>query len=447
MATNIHLEKLRSLLQRRPMGPADIVAELGISQPTFSRLWTTMKEGVALGAGRARRYALRRHIEGVSAPVSVFLVDAAGLVQSIGAIEPLQDTYYALLPGNNGAFHLFDGMPYFLRDVRPQGFLGRLEPGKHRDLDLPADILRWTDAQVMKYISRRSEDAPGNLIFGNESYARYLAKLPTVIDYVLGSSERLARYPQMAGQAMQGEQPGSSAGGEQPKFTAIIARDTSDTIDHVIVKFSPKVDTASGRRWGDLLICEHLALDVLNAHQIPAARTAIVEAEGRVFLEVIRFDRHGLSGRLPMATFAALDGDLGMLDQGWSAVARELAQRGELSEADVRTVEILDLYGALIGNTDKHHGNIAVAWSMEGRHTLLPAYDMLPMLYRPNTHGEVIAREWRADLAAGLALRHLPLCLSMAEQFWRAVLDDARISLDFKSGVATHHRNALRKLG
>lgn len=148
-----------------------------------------------------------------------------------------------------------------------------------------------------------------------------------------------------------------------------------------------------------------------------------------------------------MATFAALDGDLGMLDQGWSAVARALAQRGELTEADVRTVEILDLYGELIGNTDKHHGNIAVAWSMERNHTLLPAYDMLPMLYRPNTHGEVITREWRADLAAGLALRHLPLCLRMADQFWHAVLDDPRISLDFKNGVATNHLHALLKLG
>lgn len=444
----MNLDRLERLLQRRPMAPAAIVAELGISQPTFSRLWTSMKEGVTLGAGRARQYAMRRHIEGLSAPVPVFQVDAEGLVQSMGTLQPLQDAYYALAFADSAAFRLFDGMPYFLRDLRPQGFLGRLEPGRHRDLDLPADILRWTDAQVMKYIARRSEHAPGNLIFGNESYARYLADVTAANDHVLASFERDARYPQMAEHAMQGEQPGSSAGGEQPKFTAIIERaKDGSAIEHVIVKFSPDVRTASGRRWGDLLICEHLALEVLLAHQIAAARTTIVEAAGRVFLEVTRFDRQGLLGRLPMATFAALDGDLGMLDQGWSAVAQALAQRGDMSEADVRTVEILDLYGALIGNTDKHHGNIAVAWSIEGRHTLLPAYDMLPMLYRPNTHGEVIAREWRADLAAGLALRHLPLCLGMAEQFWRAVLNDARISLDFKNGVAANHLNALRKLG
>jgi hypothetical protein len=349
------------------------------------------------------------------------------------------------MQGND--YRLFQGMPYFLRDLRPQGFLGRMEPGKNRDLDLPADILRWTDEQVLKYISRRSEHAPGDLIFGNESYARYLADAAKARSALVPRVERAERYPGMAEHSMQGEAPGSSAGGEQPKFTAVIAHgDEHDTIEHVIVKFSPQIDTVSGRRWGDLLICEHLALETLIGHNIAAARTTILEAGGRVFLEVIRFDRAGLQGRLPMATFSALDGDLGMMDQNWTAVARELGRIEQLSKHDVQTVEILDLYGALIGNTDKHHGNIALAWTLEHKHALLEAYDMLPMMYRPNTHGEIIRREWIPNLGAGLELRHLPLCYQMAREFWERVMEDARISEDFKQQVGYRHLMTLREL-
>ena len=447
MAKNEHIDKLHQLLMRRPLPTATLLAELGVSQPTFSRVWANIKDGVAIGAGRARQYALRRQVPGVTSPIPIFRVSSDGQVAPIGFLDPLHDGFYVLNSMRRNEYLLFQGMPYFLRDLRPQGFLGRMEPGKNRDLDLPADILRWTDEQVLKYISRRSEHAPGDLIFGNESYARYLADAANARATLIPHAERAARYPGMAEHSMQGEPPGSSAGGEQPKFTAAIVRGGErDTIEHVIVKFSPQIDTISGRRWGDLLICEHLALETLAGHNIAAARTTILETGGRVFLEVIRFDRVGLHGRLPMATFSALDGDLGMMDQNWTAVARELGRLEQLSEKDVQTVEALDLYGALIGNTDKHHGNIALAWTLEQQHALLEAYDMLPMMYRPNTHGEIIRREWVPNLGAGLELRHLPLCYQMAREFWDRVVEDARISEDFKQQVAYRHLTTLREL-
>jgi hypothetical protein len=448
MAQNGHVDKLQRLLMRQPLRAAALVAELGVSQPTFSRVWAKINDGVALGAGRARQYALRRHVPGVTAPIPIFRVSPEGQVAPIGHLDVLQDGFYVVNALQKNDFQLFQGIPYFLRDLRPQGFLGRLEPGKHRDLDLPADILRWTDEQVLKYLSRRSEHAPGDLIFGNESYAGYLTEAARARTTLIPDAERAARYPGMAEQSMQGQAPGSSAGGEQPKFTAAIARaGERDAIEHVIVKFSPQINTDSGRRWADLLICEHLALDTLAAHHIAASRTTILETGGRLFLEVVRFDRVGLHGRLPMATFSAFDGDLGMLDQNWTAVARALGRRGQLSQKDVQTVEVLDLYGTLIGNTDKHHSNIALAWTLEGRHSLLDAYDMLPMMYRPNTHGEIIQREWVPNLGLGLELRHLALCYQMANEFWRSVMEDARISEDFRQKIAYRHLRKLRQLG
>ena len=447
MAKKEQAAELVWLLKQGPATAPALVDALGISQPTLSRLWKTITDGVALGAGRARRYALRRKIAGVPAPIPLFLVDASGQVSPAGQLDTLEGGFHALTNAGVTSYRLFQGMPFFLADLRPQGFLGRMEPGKHPELDLPADILRWTPEQVLKYIARRSEQAAGNLILGNESYARYLAELPTLAQSLLPEAQRHGRYPAMAEHAMQGEPPGSSAGGEQPKFTAVLQRASAPAmIEHVIVKFSPPLDTPGGRRWGDLLLCEHLALAVLARHGIATASTAILEAGERVFLEVVRFDRSGLTGRLPMATLSALDGDLGMLDQSWSAAAQELARLGQLPGDDVTTVEILDLFGALIGNTDRHHGNLAVSWEFDRPYRLLPAYDMLPMLYRPNGHGEVVRREWLPNLGAQLALRHLPHCAGMASQFWTDVLNDERISSAFKIDVARPHLAAVQAL-
>jgi hypothetical protein len=447
MAQNERIGELRQLLSQRPASAPTLAAALRISQPTFSRLWPGIPDGIALGASKARLYALRRPVPGVAAPIPLFRVAEDGRVAPAGHIAPLHGGFYALTPPEGGRYTLFEGMPYFLRDLRPQGFLGRLEPDKNPDLGLPDDILRWTDEQVLIYSARRSEHAAGDLILGNESYARYLTDLPRAMMAVIADADRADRYPSMAEQSMQGDPPGSSAGGEQPKFTATVRRHGAPSrIEHVIVKFSPPVDTASGRRWGDLLVCEHLALAVLARHQIAAAATTILAAGGRMFLEVVRFDRVGLHGRRPMATLSALDGDLGMLDQPWTSVARELGRLGALSAQDVATVEMLDLFGALIGNTDRHHGNLAVAWDFAQRYRLLDAYDMLPMLYRPNAHGEIIGRTWVANLAGGLNLHHLRRCLLMADQFWTDVLNDARISDDFKQNVAARHRMTLRGL-
>lgn len=447
MAKKEHAAELVRLLKQGPATAPALVDALGISQPTLSRLWKTITDGVALGAGRARRYALRRKIAGVPAPIPLFRVDATGQVAPAGQLDTLEGGFHALTNASETSYRLFQSMPFFLGDLRPQGFLGRMEPGKHPELDLPADILQWTPEQVLKYIARRSEQAAGNLILGNESYARYLAEGPALAQSLLIEQEREKWYPSMAEQAMQGEPPGSSAGGEQPKFTAVLQRAFAPAkIEHVIVKFSPPLDTPGGRRWGDLLLCEHLALEVLASHGIATASTAILEAGKRMFLEVVRFDRNGLMGRLPMATLSALDGDLGMQDKSWSVAAKELARLGQLPNDDVATVEILDLYGALIGNTDRHHGNLAMSWEFDRPYRLLPAYDMLPMLYRPNAHGEVIARQALPNLGAQLELRHLPHCAAMASQFWSEVLNDADISTAFKNDVARPHLATVQAL-
>jgi hypothetical protein len=216
-----NLAKLLRLLRQGPSKAAVILKELNVSQPTFSRLWSTVRDGVALGASKARVYALRRSVPGVRAPIPVFRVSEEGWPEPIGYLDVLQGEFYALTPLEGTSYDVYQRMPFFIRDLRPQGFLGCMQPGRHTDLDLPADILHWTDEQVLKYISRRSENAPGDLILGNESYARYIESSAVEERSAISEEERARRYPGMAEDSMQGEAPGSSAGGEQPKFTAV----------------------------------------------------------------------------------------------------------------------------------------------------------------------------------------------------------------------------------
>ena len=439
ISEDVHREKLRRLLMQGPQTATFLLNELNVDQVTFSGLWAGLKDGIDLKVELEHQYALRRAVPDVNTPIPLFRVTEDGDIVSIGDIDPLQGGFYALnLAGEDRSQQVYQGIPFFLNDLQPQGYLGRMEPGKYPELQLPADIRYWTDDHVLRYLSHHSELAAGDLILGNESYARYIDETDRTGETVIANDERQLRYPEMAERSLRGEFSGSLVGGEQPKFTAVIQRgNESQTSEHVIVKFSPLVETPSGRRWADLLVCEHLALDTLNQNGIAAARTEIVEAGGRVFLEVTRFDRVGLKGRRPMITFSALDGDLGMADQTWTAVANQLASLGQLSVEDVETVEVLDLYGSLIGNADKHHGNMAVTWIFAQRYALLPAYDMLPMFFRPNADGSVVEREWKPALSGKLELRHLTRCHQMAEQFWNRVLSDSRISDGFRNGLIT----------
>ncbi|GAA4033362.1 hypothetical protein GCM10022212_35650 [Actimicrobium antarcticum] len=301
------------------------------------------------------------------------------------------------------------------------------------------DVTKWSDDDVLYYLARRGENSTGDLIAGNESYRRHIQQLAEGANDIVADADRLRRYPELAGKALAGDVAGSSAGGEQPKFLATISGDAADRPSrHVIVKFSAAIDTPGGRRWGDLLIAEHHALQTLERNGIASAKSEILISQHRVFLESTRFDRMGSHGRLPLLSLAGLAGETGALDKSWTYVANLLFNRRQLTSSDFSTIRLLDLYGALIGNTDRHQGNLSLSWGIGEPFRLLPCYDMLPMLYRPTTQGEVVER--RLSLAAmdKLDLQQLPRAAMLATQFWEAVLADERVSDDFKVVVRKH---------
>lgn len=424
---------------RRQNGHAsspELQAQLGVSQPTVSRVLAPLLASgqvVKVGAARAQRYLLPRDVPGVGRQVLIHQLQANGELQRFGTLYPLAGGGFWMDEADKAhgqsAFHA--SLPWFLMDTRPQGFLGRAFAQAHAELALPPHLAHWTDDHILLALVRAGEDLPGNLLVGAASLDRYLALPPnrSAAQVVMDPAQD---YPRLALQALGSAVPGSSAGGEQPKFCAV-AQGVP-----VLVKFSPAGDAPADQRWRDLLVCEALALQTLQAAGIAAAQTDIVQAAGRVFLQSRRFDRTPL-GRVGMVSLEMYDAHyIGIGSEtrlNWAATAMETGRAGaeSLSAADIQTLCLLDAFGALIANTDRHHGNVSLLLHQH-RWQLAPAYDMLPMFYAP-VAGEVVERDWASQLPRPNAhtLSVWPQAKALAMQFWQRAAGDARIGEAFRA--------------
>jgi len=354
---------------------------LDISQAAFSILVSSAPDEILVtGRGRSTRYSARRRIPGVGLEIPIYAIgDGQSPNRRIATLHSLEpDGFYlkAQDDGLDSAF--FDDLPYFLHDLRPTGFLGRLIPRRHPELGLPEDIRYWSANHCLRYLVSHGWDTPGNLVLGDEAFRLYLAAVQAPPNLV-APDDRARIYPQLASDVLAAGPVGSSAAGEHPKFLATRASDNQP----VLVKFSPPVGDDSGRRIADLLICEHLALQVLAERGQPAARSELVEAEDRVFIEVERFDRAGMQKRRGTLSLTALDSQfVGKLGR-WTDTVEELVRQRRAAQEDLQRTRFLEVFGRLIANTDMHPGNLSFFIRGEKCEGLAPAYDMLPAAYAP----------------------------------------------------------------
>jgi hypothetical protein len=289
----------------------------------------------------------------------------------------------------------------------------------------------WTDDHVLIYLTQRGCDSVGNLIVGAEALNRYLAALHSPA--IVLAEHRATAYSEFANAAMAGAPPGSSAHGEQPKFTACVADGNQRT--HVIAKFSPPRSTPVGLRWADLLTAEFLAHRVLEEAGISACRSRLLDHADRVFLECDRFDRIGAHGRLGAVSLLAVDATrYGNLDN-WTAAAERLFADSLLSADDAEKIRLIDAFGALIANSDRHFGNVTLFDRYEGQFELAPVYDMLPMLCAPQD-GQLVPRQFEPPPARAEWLAVWPRARTLAEKYWSRVQTDPRISEDFRQLAA-----------
>lgn len=432
--------------QRGVATSAELGAALGVSQPTVSRALAPLVQSGQVrrvGAARSQRYLLARSVRDVGDDVMVMRVNEQGVPAPFGRMVPLHGGAF-WVDEEDGVSQLHDSLPWFLADMRPQGFMGRNFAHTHPELQLHSDPRHWSDDDVLRALALCGDDLPGNLVVGSASLERFFAladRLPRA------ASD--ADYPQLAQRALQGTLPGSSAGGEQPKFCCVT--DAGTGARSVIVKFSSAGTGPADERTRDLLLCEHLALRVLGGAGLPAARTQAFVRAGRVFLESERFDRHspwqpgaaGLPpGRIGMVSLMVYDAEyVGEMDT-WAATALRMEARGLLQPEDARTLRLLDAYGRLIGNTDRHYGNISLVL-VEDDWRLSPTYDMLPMLYMPIA-GELVAQDLAVQqmVPTAATLEVWPQAQALALAFWQAVAQEGRISAGFRE-IAQGHAQAL----
>lgn len=415
------------------LSSAELQELLGVSQPSVSRaLAPLLASGQVrkVGAARKQRYVLVRQVAGVGTEVALARIDSQGQPSPFGRMLALAGGGF-WVDEADGVSEQHDGLPWFLDDMRPQGFIGRTFAHNHPALQLGGDPRQWSEDDVLRALTLCGEDQPGNLVVGGASIERFR----TLSERTLRAASA-AHYPELAQRAMQGAHPGSSAGGEQPKFCCNTAGRS------VIVKFSPAGDSPAEQRIRDLLVCEHLALTTLAKAGVPAARTEVFLAAGRVFLESERFDRtaalnaQGLPGRIGMVSLQVYNAQyVGEIDN-WAATALRLEARGLITATDAQHLRLLEAYGQLIANTDRHYGNISFVLK-DDDWALSPTYDMLPMLYMP-LNSEIVPRDFAAapPQPSAATADVWPLAQQLAGEFWRKAAQDERISAGFRAIAA-----------
>jgi len=452
-------ETLIQTLRSRPHLPAaELLAALKVSRATLMRAVRAAGPEV-LTIGRARRtaYAARRRLRGSADPLPVFQVDEQGGSEQVGRLNLAYpdgsvfefNAQFAWPLDDSMQDGWFDGLPYFLQDLRPDGFLGRQFARVHGQLlQLGEDPRQWSDDDALHAISLLGADQSGNFIVGEVAFRRWLDQIQQP-PACLEDTQVLEAYVERAQRAMRDGNIGSSAAGEFPKFTAL--RTLNGTPTHVLVKFSGSDNSAGTQRWSDLLVCEHLAAQTLaTVPGLTAEQTSIVRAGNRTFFEAIRFDRHGLRGRSALCSWAAFNyGWFGLAGRPWTEAAEKLLDRGLIDRDTAQAVNRLWHFGQLIGNTDMHDGNLSFRPSGSAEMSslvLAPAYDMLPMLYAPQRGVEIPAVNFTPRLPLPAEREAWQHAVTAAAQFWSRAADDVRISAQFRS-ICVDNLHTVQKAG
>lgn len=414
-----HAEALRFALASDPMSARQLAEKLQVSQPTVSRAIRALGgDLVRIGAGPSIHYALRDTTRGLD-DIPVYRVSAEGSLRKHGVLVPVRAQGFVMQQDNGVSLHSH-GLPWWLCDMRPQGFLGRAYAARHATaLGLPPRLAEWSDTHALRALLAHGHDVVGNLLLGDIARERFLeAPPPLPVD--------VERYPEIAAAAERGDTPGSSAGGEQPKFTAFTDR-------HVLVKFTAAENNPVTRRWRDLLAAEHLAAKVLRDGGVPVAPSRLLDIGGRRFLEVERFDRGGTLGRRALHSLTALEAEfIGAADTPWPTLARRLAARAVISDQAVEGSALLHAFGTLIGNTDMHNGNLSFIADHGRPYELAPAYDMLPMAFAPRSGGSLPNALPPARLHPEIPTATWHRALVIAECFVARLRDEEHFSEDWQ---------------
>ena len=422
-------QQLQQLLADRVMTARELTRELGISQPTLSRLISGMQNDiVVMGKGRATCYGLPKKPGSEPNRLPVFSIDAKGDVHPYGQLTPLQGGQYwwrSISCSGEISHHL----PWQIQDLLINGYSARAFAHRHGDhLKLSPRLTDWTEEDMLIATSRCGEDRPGNLILGEESLARYFELVRNPLELIEPGNQAL-EYPQLALKTLSREITPVHLSGEQPKFSVCLNERGAPC--QMLVKFSPAADSKEARRYADLLVCEHLALEAIRIAGLSAVRSRLVTTGNQTFLCIKRFDRRGAFGRLPIISLRALHTRIQAPCDDWVAAATRLYQQGIIPLSEAKKLHWLALFSDMIGNSNQHFGNISFLSHGKDKYLLAPAYGVRPTIYEP-LGGEIPARLFTPPPVRKEAGAELTDARQSAILFWKSAAIDERVSEGFR---------------
>ena len=433
--------QLPRLLQRNPGAKStELATRAQVSTPTMVRM---LKEAgntvLRLGKARGTRYFLRRTLRGTTTGAPVYAIDRDGVPTLVGQLDLITPRGTVLDVAGMGwpieqefAHGVWpDGLPYPLQDMKPQGFMGRMFARlESKALGVSSNPKEWSDDDVLVILLNRGADTSGNLILGEAALDLWLHN-KAAPQSVLNEHDTPAGYLAFAEQTSSRGVAGSSAGGEFPKFPALRELPGAQT-PHVIVKFSADDRSDTVQRWSDLLVCEHLAHQTIRTIPgLQSANSRVLQHGGRTFLEVERFDRHGLFGRSPLCCLDTLEAALmPTTSTDWGDAGDTMHALGWLSLEAAAQLRTIWAFGKLIANADMHKGNMSFAPGPNMQ--VAPVYDMLPMAYAPLAGGEIPRTEYTPGLPTPKDRAAWLLASQAAQLFWDTARADQRISTRFR---------------
>ena len=460
-----------------PLSAPELAAALRVDDSNIRRALALPEISphlVRLGTRRGATYALRRPIRNLGDTFPLRRIDTTGRAHDWAELTALHGGWQLTWadPAHPPAWAgeicalggFCEGFPFFLSELRPQGFLGRavgrtLLPS----LGLSPDPREWpNDDDTLVYLAAEGDDLPGDLLIGDAMLRRAQDRLLNP-PAALPDSERATRYPELATAAASTGIAGPSVEGEQPKFLATLSSppppvglNVSSSSDRssapppystpVIVKFTDVLSTPTGRRWADLLAAEAHALTLLHAHGEAHAAPRLLDAANRRFLETPRYDRVGPPGRRGVVSLRALHDAFGGPDAHlWTAAAANLRARDLIDDATLRSIRLRHAFGRLIGNTDMHFGNLAFWFDDSLPFRLAPAYDQLPMLWAPAPGNATPTPDFAPALPLPAEREIWQEAAAGVDEFWQRVTADPRVSRPF-AAIATAALATVRRL-
>lgn len=427
------MSELVDLLRQGSLTAKEITEHLQITQSTLSRRLTKIPEIVKIGQSRSTRYILPRPLDS-QWRFPLYQINEAGNAEKVG-------TLYSIWPGESCAVEtvsgqslIYDGLPWFITDMRPQGFLGRAWGRDiNATLHFSDDIKKWTESQTLVALARAGDETVGNVVIGEIAYQRWFHKPE---DIPVPCEDKIQVYERLAQRSLAGEEVGSSAGGEQPKFSCYAEHAGRDA-SQVLVKFSPPAANENACRWGDLLRSEAHALNVLQGAGIPAATAEIFTGrQGEVFLEVERFDRAGERGRRGLVSLEAVSAEFGGGNSNWFLTAQQLRLNKIITASTLERIEQIYAFGKLIANSDMHQGNLSfidpAIGPLKQTLSISPVYDMLPMAFAPTNTGTMRRETAPITLDPLVSKEKWLNAQAWGQEFWWKVKSDPAISPEFR---------------